>query len=89
MEIVLPPKLLKFVEEKVQSGQFPAATDVIVGALESMKDQEELTAEDVAELREEVAIGLEQLARGDCAEWDVEQTKAALRERAGRAKGAS
>jgi antitoxin ParD1/3/4 len=89
MEIVLPPDLLKFVEEKVQTGQFRSPTDVILGALESMKDQEDLTSEDVAELREEVAIGLEQLARGDCAEWDAERTKATLRERAGRTKGAS
>jgi antitoxin ParD1/3/4 len=89
MEITLPPEILKFIEEKVQAGQFQSPSDVICGAIGMLKAQEELTSEDLADLREEVAIGLEQLARGDCAEWDVDEEKATLLERVGRSKRAS
>jgi antitoxin ParD1/3/4 len=89
MEITLPPEILKFIEEKVQAGQFQPPSDLICGAIGVLKAQEELTSEDIAELREEVAIGLEQLARGDCAEWDVEAEKAAFLERIGRSKRGS
>jgi putative addiction module CopG family antidote len=89
MEITLPPELLKFVEQKVQAGQYDSAAAVIQGALVALKQQDELTDEDVAELREDVKVGLEQLARGEGAPWDAEQTKARLRERISAAKGAS
>lgn len=89
MEITLPPEILKFIEEKVQAGQFQSSSDVICGAIGVLKAQEELTSEDIAELREEVAIGLEQLERGECAEWDVEEEKATFLERIGRSKRAS
>lgn len=88
MEITLPPELLKFVEQKVQAGQYESAAAVIQGALVALKQQEELTDEDLAELREDVEVGLDQLARGEGAPWDAEQTKAQLRERVSRAKRA-
>jgi hypothetical protein len=46
------------------------------------------TPEDIAHLREDVAVGLEQLERGEGALWDVEEIKARLRERVGQAKRA-
>jgi antitoxin ParD1/3/4 len=89
MELPLPPELQRFVDEKVKSGQFDSAAEVITTALELMKDQDEMTAEDIEELRAEVAIGIEQLDRGEGAEWDVEKVKARLLERVQKAKRAS
>jgi antitoxin ParD1/3/4 len=89
MEITLPPDLLKFIEEKVQAGQFQSPSEVIHGALAVLKEQEEWTSEDIANLREDIAVGLEQLERGEGDSWDVEEAKAKLRERVGRAKRAS
>ncbi len=43
--------------------------------------QETLSEEDICELREEIAIGLEQLKRGASAAWDVAKTKAVFLER--------
>ena len=47
------------------------------------------TPEDIADLREDVAVGLEQLERCEGAPWDVEATKAKLRERFGQTKRAA
>lgn len=88
MELSLTPDLQRFVDEKVKSGQFASAAEVITTALELMKDQDEMTPEDIEELRAELAVGLDQLERGECAEWDVEEVKAHLRE-AAKAKKAS
>ena len=89
MEISLPPDLMKYIDDKVRAGQFGSAAELIHGAIAAMRDQEELTAEDIAALREEVGVGLAQLDRGEGAEWDVEETKGRLRERIARAKRAS
>lgn len=75
MNISLQPELARFVEDKVRAGQFADASDVVNGALQVLKDQEALSAEDVDELRRQLAIGVEQLDRGDSAEWDVEAIK--------------
>jgi hypothetical protein len=49
--------------------------------IDPSEQQEALSEEDIRELREEIAIGLEQLKRGESAEWDVAKTKAALLKR--------
>jgi antitoxin ParD1/3/4 len=76
MKITLDPKLERFVEEKVKSGQYASADAVVTSALSLLRDQETLTAEDVARLKREVAIGIEQLDRGESAPWDPEEIKA-------------
>jgi putative addiction module CopG family antidote len=89
MEITLSPELLRFVEDKVKAGQFASASDVISGALDLLRQEESLTARDLAELREDVRVGLEQLDAGQGAEWDAEETKARLRAHVEQAKRAS
>ena len=89
MEITLSPELLRFVEEKVKAGQFQSASDVISGALNLLRQEESLTEEDIAELREELKVGLDQLDAGQGAEWDVEATKARLRASVEQTKRAS
>jgi antitoxin ParD1/3/4 len=89
MEISLTPDLVKFVEDKVKAGQFDSASDVISGALDLLRQQESLGDQDLAELREDVKVGLDQLDAGQGAEWDVEGTKSRLRERVEKAKSAS
>lgn len=89
MEITLPPDLLRFIEERVKAGQFSSAEEMISRALSLLRDEERLTPQDLAELREDVRVGLEQLERGEGAEWDAEETKTRLRERLERTKRAS
>ena len=48
-----------------------------------------MTEQDLADLREDVKLGLDQLDAGQGAEWDVEETKARLRAHVEQAKRAS
>jgi antitoxin ParD1/3/4 len=71
MEISLEPELRKFVDEKIKSGEYGSADDVINGALLAMRDRSEGSTEDVEELRRELAIGVEQADRGKFVEFSA------------------
>src|SRR5437879_855856 len=83
MKVSLNPELERFVEEKVRAGQYQSADEVVNSAVAMLRQQETLSAEDIAELRREIAIGLEQLDRGESAPWDAAALKNKLRRRAG------
>ena len=77
MTISLPPDIQKFVEEKVKAGDFPDETTVVVAAIAMMRTQsKQQTEEDLEWLRAQVKIGMDELDRGEFAEWDVEEIKA-------------
>ena len=78
MNITLTPELERFVSDKIRAGQFRSADELFESALNILRDQESLTPADIAELQREVAIGTEQLDRGDSATWDAETMKASL-----------
>ena len=61
---------------KIEAGQFESIEDVVSCALRRMKDQETLTADDVDELRREIAVGLTSLQRGERAPLDIGAIKA-------------
>lgn len=84
MNVTLRPELERFVEERIRAGQFENPDDAINAALTTLREQETLTADDVAELRREIAIGIEQLDRGESAPWDAEALKERVRHKFGR-----
>lgn len=73
MNVQLTPELEKFVEERVEAGQYADASDVVNQALEVLKEQEEFTPEHEAYLRREVRRGLEQLDAGQSATFDAKK----------------
>jgi antitoxin ParD1/3/4 len=75
MHISLTPEQERFVEEKLKSGGFESASEVIGSALAMWKSQEELTAEDVEGLRAQILIGLEQARRGESTSLDMNAIK--------------
>lgn len=79
MNISLSPDLEKYVQDKVRAGTFTSPDDVIRAALDTLRSQEQLNADDVNELRELIAVGLEESKKGLSKPWDPEQIKAALR----------
>jgi antitoxin ParD1/3/4 len=81
MDISLTPESRRFVEEKVRSGQFASADDVVNSALATVRAQEELTADDVQALRREIEMGLEQSKRGESTPLDMAAIKAEVRRR--------
>lgn len=86
MEIRLTADLEKFVEEKVKAGQFANPTEMINNALLLLKDHQARLPTDpdeLAELRRQVAVGIEQADRGQFADFDAEEIKAERRRRLG------
>ena len=83
MKVNLAPELERFVEEKVRAGQYQSADEVVNSAVAMLRQQETLSTEDIAELRREIAIGLEQLDRGESAPWDAGALKDKLRQKPG------
>ena len=79
MNVSLTPELELFVKEKVRAGHYQTADEVINSALSVLQQQETLSAEDVADLREEIALGIGQLEQGQSAPWNAAALKDKLR----------
>jgi len=63
MEIQLPEVRERFVRSLLEDGRYTSEDEVIEAALQSL--QERADQADLAELRREVAIGIEQADRGE------------------------
>jgi antitoxin ParD1/3/4 len=81
MEVALPPELERLVREKVESGLYLSADEVLHEALRLLDDRDRLRALRLEELRKEVAIGIEQADRGEVAPFDAQATLARVRAR--------
>lgn len=83
MNVSLPPELARLVDEKVASGLYDSADEVVRDALRLMRERDEVRALALAELRDDVLAGLQQLDQGQSAELDVNRIKALGRQRMG------
>jgi antitoxin ParD1/3/4 len=77
----LTPEMRSLVQELIESGRFASAEQAVYGALLLLRESGPLDAEEVADLRDEVAIGLRQLDAGQGEAWDPDAVKARLRTR--------
>ena len=78
--ISLTETLEKWVREKVESGLYSNASEVIREALRERIRAERTEAEDVAALRAQIDIGLKQAERGELLDWTMADIKSRLRE---------
>ena len=79
MNVSLTPELEKIVAERVTSGRYASASEVIREALRLLEERDQLN-----QLREEVRLGLEQLDQGRRRPFDepaLERIKREERER--------
>jgi len=83
MKASLTPESERFVEEKIRAGRYQSVDEVVNSAVNLLRQQETLSAEDIAELRREITVGLEQLDRGESAPWDAAALKDKLRGKPG------
>lgn len=81
MNVNLTPELDQMVHEKVNSGLYNSASEVIREALRLMQEKDEFRRMRLDELRREINIGLEQARRGESAPIDFEELKAEGRRR--------
>ena len=81
MNVSLTPELEEMINQKVESGLYNSASEVIREGLRLLKEQDELKRIRQEELRREVLKGYEQAQRGDSRPLDVEAIKAGGRKR--------
>ncbi|OUL27750.1 CopG family transcriptional regulator [Nostoc sp. RF31YmG] len=59
MNVSLTPELEKWVQSKVESGMYTSASEVIREGLRLLKEQDALKAIRLAELRQEIQLGID------------------------------
>ena len=64
MNVSLTPELENFVNEKVKSGRYNSASEVVREGLRAIQDQDELRRIRRDELRREIMLGVEQMRNG-------------------------
>ena len=64
MNISLTPELERLVDEKVKSGRYASASEVIREGLRLLEDREVLKQQRLTEVRRKIDRGIEQLDRG-------------------------
>lgn len=70
MNVSLTPKLAALVAERVRSGRYQSASEVVREALRLLEDVEEVKAVRLQELRKDIAAGLKELDRGRSVSFD-------------------
>ncbi len=65
MNVSLTPELEELVAEKVKSGRYNSASEVVREALRLLEEQDELRALRLGEIRGKIAAGLVALDRGE------------------------
>ena len=75
MDISLTPELEELIHQKVTSGLYPSASEVIREGLRLLKEQDVLKEYRLGELRREIRVGLEQSRRGESVPLDMAAVK--------------
>ncbi len=70
MNVSLSPELERLIEQKVKSGMYNSASEVIRAGLRLMQEQDELRQIRLRELQRDVKKGLDQIERGEVVEAD-------------------
>jgi antitoxin ParD1/3/4 len=70
MNVSLTPELEQYITEKVESGLYHSASEVVREGLRLLRERDELHRQKVAELRKEIALGLDQAERGMVSTFD-------------------
>ena len=72
MNISLTPQLEALVREKVASGLYTSASEVVREALRLLAERDDERSTHLARLRADVQRGLDELDRGDGTAWDLD-----------------
>jgi antitoxin ParD1/3/4 len=65
MNISLTPELEAFVNSRVASGRYQSASEVMREGLRLLEERELIREAALAEIKQKIAVGLEQARRGD------------------------
>lgn len=78
MNVNLSPQLEEMVRQKVASGLYTSASEVVREALRMMEAQDQLRAAKLEQLRQDIREGLDS---GEPTPWDAEEIKREGRQR--------
>ncbi len=81
MNVSLTPELERLVQQKVESGRYLSASEVVREALRLLEERDQLGELKLEELRKFAALGIEQADRGEVAPLDLDATLARVRNR--------
>jgi antitoxin ParD1/3/4 len=81
MNVSLTRELEQFVNEKVTTGLYSTASEVIREALRLLRERDELYQCRLEELRKEIAVGIEQADQGKLAPLDAGETLKRIRKK--------
>ncbi len=65
MTVTLTPEQEEFIAEQLKNGHYRSADDVIAQSLGMLRAQEEFIRANAGELREKIAVGMDQIRRGE------------------------
>lgn len=65
MSIDVLPQTRKRIEQRIEAGQFRSADEVVRAALDLLEERERERQQDLQRVREKIAVGLEQIERGE------------------------
>lgn len=80
MNVSLTPKLEQLITAKVATGLYTSNSEVVREALRLLEERDRLRELRLADLRSEIAVGIEQADRGEYTEYDEHTLKRRLRE---------
>ena len=81
MNVNLTPELDQLVHDKVDSGLYNSASEVIREALRLMQERDEIRQVRIEQLRKEIDIGYQQYLRGEAAPLDIDSVMDDIRSR--------
>lgn len=70
MNVSLTPELEELVDEKVQSGMYHTASEVVREALRLLKERDDFQAHRLEELRRDIAVGVKDLNARESKSFD-------------------
>ena len=89
MNISLTPELDSYVHQKVETGMYHSASEVIREGLRLLKEQDQVRQARLEQLRGDVNIGVEQIARGEYTEYEAGNLAALASEIKAKGRGKS
>ncbi len=76
MNVSLTPELEKLVNDKVKSGRYNSASEVVREGLRLLQDHDELKRIRTDELRREIMLGVEQIRNGQSVNVPIDELPA-------------
>jgi antitoxin ParD1/3/4 len=76
LNVSLSPQLEKLVKDKVKSGRYLSSSEVVREGLRLLDERDRMADDRFAVLNHEIALGIEQIDRGEVEPWKMDEIMA-------------